>query len=208
MMDVKENGTGKENWFSYYQETIVFVLKGLELPVVRILTTFTTIDLSDNRFSGTIPQNIGSLNSLRYLNLSRNNITGNIPASLGNMSILESLDLSSNRLVGQIPLQLTKLTFLSKLNLSFNNLDGQIPQSGQFATFDNSSYMENSGLCGFPLTTKCKQDDNVQTLVPELPHVDDEFGFIDGFSWRAVACFGVWKWVRIWNHNWLFYFSV
>ncbi|XP_012836708.1 PREDICTED: receptor-like protein 12 [Erythranthe guttata] len=177
----------KGNWFSNYQESIVFVLKGVELPVMRILQTFTTVDLSGNRFSGTIPESIGNLNSLRYLNLSRNNITGNIPSSLGNMSILESLDLSSNQLVGEIPSQLTSLTFLSLLNLSFNNLVGQIPQSstGQFPTFDNSSYMGNSGLCGFPLTKMCGQNE-VQPLPPILPQVDD-FGFLDGFGWQAVV---------------------
>ncbi|KAL8051597.1 hypothetical protein ABFX02_06G158300 [Erythranthe guttata] len=177
----------KGNWFSNYQESIVFVLKGVELPVMRILQTFTTVDLSGNRFSGTIPESIGNLNSLRYLNLSRNNITGNIPSSLGNMSILESLDLSSNQLVGEIPSQLTSLTFLSLLNCSFNNLVGQIPQSstGQFPTFDNSSYMGNSGLCGSPLTKMCGQNE-VRPLLPILPQGDDS-GFFDGFGMQSVV---------------------
>ncbi|KAL8027234.1 hypothetical protein ABFX02_14G082100 [Erythranthe guttata] len=190
MINVKVNRTTKRNWFSpyYTEESMVFVLKGVVLSVVRISNAFTTIDLSSNRFSGTIPRSIGKLNSLRYLNLSRNNIIGNIPASLGNISMLESLDLSSNQLAGEIPLQLTRLTFLSILNLSFNNLVGKIPQpsTGQFSTFENNSYMGNSGLCGFPLTKKCKQD-NVQTLFPVLPQGDNDSNFMDGFTWQAVV---------------------
>ncbi|KAK6116633.1 hypothetical protein DH2020_049632 [Rehmannia glutinosa] len=189
MINVKVSRTEPRNWFSYYQETMVFVLKGVELPIERILTAFTTIDFSDNKFSGSIPQSIGNLNSLKYLNLSQNSLTGNIPASLGNVTALESLDLSSNKLVGQIPWQLTRLTFLSKLNLSMNDLVGQIPQSatGQFSTFDNSSYMENSGLCGFPLTKKCKEDKGVQALIPILPQQgDDDSDILDGFTWQVV----------------------
>lgn len=104
------------------------------------------------------------------------------------MKALESLDLSSNRLAGEIPWQLTRLTFLSVLNLSRNDLTGQIPQSrsgGQFSTFDNSSYIGNSGLCGSPLTRKCKQDNNVQTLAPQSDEEDS--GFLDGFGWQCVV---------------------
>ncbi|KAH6796541.1 hypothetical protein C2S52_021095 [Perilla frutescens var. hirtella] len=181
MMNAKENITEKRNWFKKYEESIVFVLKGLEQPVERILTTFTTIDMSDNKFSGSIPESIGKINSLRYLNLSHNDLTGHIPPSLGNVKALESLDLSSNHLTGDIPWQLTTLNFLSTLNLSMNDLVGQIPQSGgQFQTFDDTSYIGNSGLCGFPLTRKCEQ-------FPTLPQESDCCNFVDGFTWQAVA---------------------
>ncbi|KAH6787265.1 hypothetical protein C2S52_006817 [Perilla frutescens var. hirtella] len=180
MINAKENITGI-NWFRKYEDSIVFILKGSELPVERILTTFITIDMSENRFSGSIPQSIGKLNSLKYLNLSHNSLTGHIPSSLGNVKALESLDLSSNQLTGEIPWQLTTLNFLSTLNLSMNYLVGQIPQSsGQFPTFDNSSYIGSSRLCGFPLSEKCGK-------FPILTEDEsDNSNFIGGFTWQAV----------------------
>ncbi|KAL1542112.1 receptor-like protein 43 [Salvia divinorum] len=182
MINAKENASEMSNWFSKYEESMEFVLKGTNQPLVRILKTFTTIDLSGNKFSGKIPDSIGNLNSLKYLNLSHNSLTGHIPSSLGSVKALESLDLSSNRLNGEIPRKLTMLNFLSALNLSVNDLVGEIPQSGgQFSTFDNSSFIRNSGLCGFPLTKICKQD----PTPPLQEHGNSNF--VDGFSWRPVV---------------------
>ncbi|XP_057796940.1 receptor like protein 27-like [Salvia miltiorrhiza] len=191
MMDVKENQTNltpsddDDRYFLFFLEMRI-TLKGLDQLLRRLLKTFTTIDLSSNNFSGSIPDSIGNLNSLRYLNLSHNNLTGHIPASLGNISVLESLDLSSNKLDGRIPSELTRLTFLAKLNLSMNDLVGQIPQSTQFSTFENDSYVGNLRLCGFPLTRKCNEE-NGQRMQPEEEDEEEEYGFIDGFGWKSVV---------------------
>ncbi|XP_047952420.1 receptor-like protein 9DC3 [Salvia hispanica] len=160
-------------------------LKGQDQLLNRLLETFTTIDLSSNRFYGSIPPSIGKLKILKYLNMSHNSLTGHIPSSLENMSELESLDLSTNKLDGEIPSELTGLTFLSKLNISMNNLVGKIPRSNQFSTFENDSYMGNLGLCGLPLTRKCKEDDG--KLMQPAEEEDDEYEFIDGFGWRSVV---------------------
>ncbi|KAL8482937.1 hypothetical protein ACS0TY_025836 [Phlomoides rotata] len=175
MINATENMTDN-GWFQKYDESMTFIFKGLELQVDRILTTLTTIDMSENNFSGSIPEILGKLDSLRYLNLSYNELTGHIPSSLGNMTLLESLDLSTNQLHGEIPRQLTRLTFLTKLNLSMNNLEGQIPQSHQFSTFDNDSYIGNQRLCGFPLTKKCVEGQNPVSLPPQED--DDELVFL------------------------------
>ena len=58
-----------------------------------------------------------------------------------------------------------------------NNLEGQILQSTQLSTF---------GLCGFPLTKKCKVNDQ-KPMFPQDEEDDDEYGFIDGFGWRSVV---------------------
>ncbi|XP_039119428.1 receptor-like protein 33 [Dioscorea cayenensis subsp. rotundata] len=146
----------------YYQDTITVNLKGFEIQLVKILSTFTSIDLSDNQFVGNIPQVLGDLKSLHSLNMSLNALTGEIPRVLGDMSELEALDLSGNQLSGVIPSSLTSLTFLAFLNLSNNNLIGRIPQSYQFFTFSNSSFEGNPGLCGSPLSRDCINSTSVE----------------------------------------------
>nr|XP_043638481.1 receptor-like protein 43 [Erigeron canadensis] len=139
----------------YYQDTVQVTMKGHELELVKILTIFTSIDISSNHFSGEIPTTIGRLGALYLLNVSNNEFTGPIPSYMGNLSKLESLDMSRNRLTGEIPHTLSSLTFLSSLNLSFNQLTGRIPTGSQFQTFENNSYLGNKGLCGFPLNITC-----------------------------------------------------
>uniref|UniRef100_M1AL80 Hcr2-0A n=1 Tax=Solanum tuberosum TaxID=4113 RepID=M1AL80_SOLTU len=124
----------------YYQDSVVVVSKGLKLEVVRILSLYTVIDLSNNKFEGHIPGILGDLIAIRVLNLSHNGLQGPIPPSLGSLSVVESLDLSFNHLSGEIPQQLASLTSLEFLNLSHNYLQGCIPQGPQFRTFEGNSY--------------------------------------------------------------------
>ncbi|CAA2966775.1 receptor 12 [Olea europaea subsp. europaea] len=139
----------------FYQATVTVTIKGLELKLVKILTAFTSIDLSSNNFRGEIPDTVGDLSSLYALNLSHNALIGQIPKSMGKLAQLESLDLSKNQLNGEIPKELTSLTFLSLLNLSYNKLVGSIPPGRQFQTYSSASFEGNTGLCGFPLNISC-----------------------------------------------------
>ncbi|GLT79557.1 hypothetical protein SLA2020_510400 [Shorea laevis] len=163
-----------------YQYSVVVIIKGLEYELQRILTVFTSIDLSENQFRGKIPDVIGKLSSLKGLNLSHNNLTGPISRSLGNLTNLEWLDLSSNELVGEIPDELVSLTQLSKLNLSNNHLVGRIPEGKQFNTFGNDSYEGNLGLCGFPLSKSC---DGNGTQPSSFQEEDESWRF----GWRVVV---------------------
>ncbi|KAF8042108.1 hypothetical protein BT93_A0649 [Corymbia citriodora subsp. variegata] len=138
-----------------YQDTMRVRLKGQQLELVKILTIFTSIDFSDNRLEGPIPNILGDLKALYSLNLSHNAISGSIPAVLGNLDQLESLDLSWNNLNGTIPAHLADLDFLSFLNLSNNQLVGSIPDSRHFLTFSRSSFERNLGLCGLQLNKSC-----------------------------------------------------
>lgn len=109
------------------------------------------LDLSYNMLSGTIPDNMGSMNFLQVLNLGHNNLNGNIPFSLGGLKVIGVLDLSHNNLQGYIPGSLGGLSFLNDLDVSNNNLTGSIPSGGQLTTFPSSRYENNTGLCGLPL---------------------------------------------------------
>ncbi|GKU95841.1 hypothetical protein SLEP1_g9149 [Rubroshorea leprosula] len=163
-----------------YQYSLVVIMKGFEYELQRILTIFTSIDLSNNKFGGEIPDVIGKLSSLKGLNLSHNNFIGPISPSLGNLTNLEWLDLSSNELVGEIPNELVSLTQLSVLNFSNNHLVGRIPQGNQFNTFGNDSYEGNLGLCGIPLSKSC---DGNGTQLSSFQEKDELWRF----GWKAVV---------------------
>ncbi|CAH1445956.1 unnamed protein product [Lactuca virosa] len=163
----------------YYQNSVRVTIKGLELELVKILTLFTSIDMSNNHFSGQIPSTIGRLKALYLLNVSHNEFTGSIPPSLGDLYHLESLDMSSNKLTGKIPSVLTDLPFLSSFDLSYNQLEGRIPTGSQFQTFQDTSYKGNNGLCGFPLSRSCTT--SVAVSAPNSRESND-----DGFDWHSV----------------------
>ncbi|KAJ6333769.1 hypothetical protein OIU77_009618 [Salix suchowensis] len=165
----------------YYKESVTITNKGRKMLMDRIITLFTCLDLSQNRFHGEIPEEIRILKSLKALTLSQNNFNGQIPSSLGDLTELESLDLSSNQLSGEIPPQLLRLTFLAVMNLSYNQLEGRIPHGNQFDTFSNSSYEGNPRLCGPPLTRKC----HPEAVTPTVDHEDSWTEYI--LDWKIVG---------------------
>ncbi|CAN6917462.1 unnamed protein product [Brassica oleracea] len=112
------------------------------------------LDMSYNMLSGYIPKEIGSMPYLFILNLGHNFISGSIPDEVGDLRGLNILDLSSNKLDGRIPTAMSALTMLTEIDLSNNLLSGPIPEMGQFETFPPAKFLNNSGLCGYPLP-KC-----------------------------------------------------
>ncbi|XP_058746697.1 receptor-like protein 54 [Vicia villosa] len=170
--------------YKNYSDSIVVMMKGINMPMVKIPRIFVIIDLSRNKFEGEIPNVIGELHELIGLNLSHNKLVGHIPQSMGNLTNLEWLDLSSNMLIGMIPADFTNLNSLEVLNLSNNHLVGEIPQGSQFNTFSNDSYEGNLGLCGFPLSKNCGPEQHSPPS-PNKLWSEEKFGF--GFGWKPVA---------------------
>ncbi|WVZ88000.1 hypothetical protein U9M48_034562 [Paspalum notatum var. saurae] len=150
-----------------YQFTAAITYKGNYITISKILRTLVLIDISDNAFYGTIPEDIGDLVLLHGLNMSHNALGGSIPAQFGNLKNLESLDLSSNELYGEIPRELASLNFLSTLNLSYNMLFGRIPESSQFSTFTQSSFLGNKDNGRIRLQTSSKKRHQTKLLRKE-----------------------------------------
>ncbi|XP_040933569.1 receptor-like protein 33 [Gossypium hirsutum] len=173
--------------FQYYTDSMVLTMKGEDIVLERILTIFAAIDMSSNKFEGTIPETVGNLISLQVLNFSHNHLTGHIPSSWENLVALESLDLSCNKLVGEIPSELAGLNFLEVLNLSENQLVGLIPQGKQFNTFLNDSYAGNIGLCGFPVSKSCGRSEPPPEIFEE-EEVDSAFGLDWKFVMMGYGC--------------------
>ncbi|KAJ9693308.1 hypothetical protein PVL29_012175 [Vitis rotundifolia] len=95
------------------------------------------LSLSDNQITGTIPNSIGHITSLRVVDFSRNNLTGSIPSTINNCFRLIVLDLGNNNLSGKIPKSLGQLQWLESLHLNHNKLSRELPSS-----FQNLSRLE------------------------------------------------------------------
>ncbi|XP_010258038.1 PREDICTED: LRR receptor-like serine/threonine-protein kinase RPK2 [Nelumbo nucifera] len=109
-------------------------------------------NVSNNRMSGQIPENIGTMcSSLMLLDASRNQITGSLPQTIGDLYSLVSLYLGWNQLQGQIPERLGHLKGLKYLSLAGNNLTGNIPSSlGQLRSLEVLDLSSNSLLGEIP----------------------------------------------------------
>ncbi|KAJ0245383.1 Inactive LRR receptor-like serine/threonine-protein kinase BIR2 [Hirschfeldia incana] len=115
------------------------------------------LDLSTNRLSGNIPQELCTwLPFLVSLDLSNNELNGEIPSRLSECRFVNSLVLSENRLTGQIPVQLSSLGRLATFSVSNNDLTGRIPSVFTSSPkFSSDDFNGNKGLCGRPLSSTC-----------------------------------------------------
>ncbi|TXG69262.1 hypothetical protein EZV62_004197 [Acer yangbiense] len=73
MQQLVEVQTRKGEALEFTTKTISYSYQG------KVLTYISGIDLSGNRLTGSIPQEIGNLTRIHTLNLSHNNLTGPIP---------------------------------------------------------------------------------------------------------------------------------
>ncbi|RKZ50522.1 MAG: hypothetical protein DRR00_15010 [Candidatus Parabeggiatoa sp. nov. 3] len=98
------------------------------IPNLSTLTNLQTLNLGNNQLSGTIPVELGNVDSLTSLGLNDNQLNGAIPNEFGNLVNLMVLELSHNQLSGTIPTTLGgNMVNLINLALSNNQLSEKIP---------------------------------------------------------------------------------
>ena len=149
------NWRNSDNWLSRTQplEEWYGVTTDLNGRVIKL-------DLSHNNVSGEIPQELGTLTSLKILNLKLHRLTGNIPPELGNLSSLQYLDLTGvahislvgeRGLTGEIPADIANLANLIYMNLSGNSLIGEIPSElGVLSNLEQLDLSSNSLIGRIP----------------------------------------------------------
>lgn len=86
-------------------------------------TNLTSLNVSNNNLTGSLPAEIRQLTKLQYLNAANNQMTG-VPAEIGQLSNLVELNLANNQLTG-LPNELGNLKNLKTLNLSGNEVSQQ-----------------------------------------------------------------------------------
>ncbi|KAK3016150.1 hypothetical protein RJ639_005452 [Escallonia herrerae] len=126
------------------------------------------LDLNTNFLNGSIPPGLfkqsGNIvvalphrEDIHILNLGHSDLVVPIPQELGGVKNVAIHDLAYNKFNGSIPQSLTSLTLLGEVDLSNNNMSRMIPKSALFDTFPDYRFLNNSGLCGYPLP-RCWQD--------------------------------------------------
>ena len=119
-------------------------LSGTIPPTLGNLTNLTVLDLWGNQLSGSIPSELGNLTNLTFLNFWENQLSGSIPSELGNLTNLTYLLLGVNQLSGSIPSELGNLSNLTELFLHTNQLSGSIPsQLGNLTNLTHLSLDSN-----------------------------------------------------------------
>jgi len=121
------------------------------------------ISLRSNNLVGTIPREIGNLQTLTSLEFSKNKLNGPLPPEIAQLTQLTQLFLQEDQLTGSIPKQLWTLTQLRTLTLADNQLEGEIsPDLGNLRALTYLD-LEVNRLTG-PTPASIGNLQNLQTL--------------------------------------------
>ena len=141
------------NWHVSY-----IVLEGVNLSGSLPSTSLQNIiflkqlNFRNNSIFGLLP-NLTNLVFLDQVLLSYNHFSGSIPVEYAGLPNLKVLEMQKNYLDGQIPP--FDQPSLTSFNVSYNHLLGPIPETSILQRFPESSFVNNSDLCGKPLDKLC-----------------------------------------------------
>ena len=69
----------------------------------------STVDVSNNRLTGSLPPSLANLAQLTFLNVSLNRLVNSIPAAISALTQLQTLDLMGNAITGTMPSEISAL---------------------------------------------------------------------------------------------------
>lgn len=109
----------------------------------------TSLELSNNRLTGSLPPELALLSSsLVLLDVSENQISGSFPSEFGLLSQLDTLLVDNNLLLGSLPSEIGLMTSLTTWHIEYNDLTGSVPDSIQELTELQELYLWHNDLEG------------------------------------------------------------
>ncbi|XP_041028042.1 probable LRR receptor-like serine/threonine-protein kinase At3g47570 [Juglans microcarpa x Juglans regia] len=102
-------------------------LVGTIPPHIGNLSFLVSLNISNNSFHGSLPNELSRLYRLQFLDLRYNEFSGEIPPWMGLLNKLQKLFLNGNNFEGSIPQSLSNMSSLQRINLAYNQLSGSIP---------------------------------------------------------------------------------
>ncbi|KAK6142300.1 hypothetical protein DH2020_022648 [Rehmannia glutinosa] len=126
------NGSIPLQWAKMSLVDVSFMGNRLSGPFPKVITRITTLvnlRISDNNFTGKVPDFISSWKQIEKLHMQGCSLKGPIPSSISALTSLSDLRISDLTGGGSTFPPLSNVKSIKVLDLSFNNLTGEIPAS-------------------------------------------------------------------------------
>lgn len=123
-------------------------LSGPILSQIGKLSSLRTLNIGENGFTGTLPEELYTLTNLTSLDLRYTNLCGKISPDIGALSRLINFIAGNTEMSGTLPEQLFSLGELQTLDLSFGNFTGSLSESFSNLTNLDVALLYNNGFDG------------------------------------------------------------
>ncbi|KDP45386.1 hypothetical protein JCGZ_09635 [Jatropha curcas] len=142
--------------------------------------------LRQNKFVGSLPDSLLNLKNLKRLDVSFNDFSDNLP-NLSLISGLTTFLAQYNHFTGELPnFDLSKFEMF---NVSFNDFKGPIPVVT--GPFNESSFLDNPGLCGPLLKRDCSSSPDDKNNSDGKKRSKDEIIMYSGYGAVGFAFFSL-----------------
>ena len=98
--------------------------------------------------AGTLPTEIGRLDSLRVLQVHRNSLSGTLPSTLGVLTGLTDLWLGANAFSGTLPTELARLSQMVEMQVHKNSISGFLPATLAVLPLLSQTQLHRNALSG------------------------------------------------------------